>query len=266
MGDDGTGRTPEATVYVRGQPENWASSCQDFKAEPDPQNKDLPVLIEGSCPACRHPISRDLRSQPAVIAAALSDSTEDLYYLMTCNCVFGHPGAPDGVHGCGAQGGIKVVESNGMLNVIHHEVSPEQRDVEAWADDATRNRLAKTRAWAQQWMALLTAVAGLVSFGVVVDAAGDLGALAWGWRLLYAALGGLAIASIVTAVVRAWQAANPIKIEELKADCAARTSTYDAAVKYSETHLGKSYVWAVVGVLLFAASMVIRVMTAPPAA
>ncbi len=263
MGTVGAGSPNDTCNYVRGEPTGWETDCVDFEAVRGAPSADLPVSVYGSCPRCKHPISRNLRPQDAVIGVA-GEQQEGLHYLMTCNCIYGHEGAPEGVHGCGAQGGVRVLEKDGQLEVGYVMVTPEQRDVEAWANDATGNRLAKTRAWAQQWMALLTAVTGFVSFGVIIDAAGDLGALSWGWRLLYAALGGMALASIVIAVVRAWQAANPIKIDKLEADCEARRRKYDAAVEYSATQLGDSYGWAVVGALLFAASMVIRVMTAPP--
>jgi hypothetical protein len=220
--------------------------------------------VSGLCPRCRHPISKGLRAQEGVIAAAGPDPPKDLIYLMTCNCVHGHAGAPEGAYGCGAQGGLTVVGTDGAFEVQYRHVSPEQREVEAWADDALRNRLKRTRAWAQQWMTLLTAVTGLVSFGAILDVAGDLGALAWGWRLLYATLGGLALACMVAAIVRAWQASNPVSIGRLEADCVSRRSMYDAAVARSATSLADSYGWTVVGASLFVISMIVRVMTAPP--
>ena len=252
-------------AYLSGEPPDWPSKCEGFDAKSDPKNKELPVLVTGSCPRCNHRISLNLRPQPGVIVLASNgdESDDDYRYLMTCNCVCGHTGAPEGVHGCGAQGGIKVVDKDGSFHVAYVEVSPEQRNIEAWANEATRNPLAKRRTWAQQWIALLSAVTGLLSFGVVVDVAGDLGALPLGWRLLYATLGGMALICVVEAVVRAWQAANPTKIKELKADCAGRKAAYDTALDYSAARLSDSYGWAVVALLLFAASIVVRILSAP---
>ena len=96
---------------------------------------------------CRYPISRNLRSHDAVIGVA-GEQQEDLHYLMTCNCIYGHEGAPEAAHGCGAQGGVRVLKKDDRLVVRYVRVSPEQRDVEAWANDATTNRLAKMRVWA----------------------------------------------------------------------------------------------------------------------
>jgi hypothetical protein len=249
--------------YLRGQPREWQDRCAGFDAVPDPKTTSA-VKVKGRCPRCGHPIWRDLRSQRGVVAMAHGGNGEDLSYLMTCNCVYAHKDAPDGVHGCGAQGGVKVEGDQGSLTVSYVEVTPEQRVIEAWADDAVHNRLARTRAWAQQWMTLLTAVTGLVSFGAVIDAAGDLGALSLGWRTLYVTLGGMALACVVMAVVRAWQAANPIKIGALAADCHGRKLAYNEAVAYSAAQLADSYGWAIVAVLLLAASVATRVLTAPP--
>jgi hypothetical protein len=257
------GGQPAELGYVRGEPEQWSAACTGFSAESTPGAEVQEVEVTGRCPRCTHQISMNLGAQEAVIALA-RDARTSASYLMKCNCVQGHPDGPDGVFGCGAQGGIEVVEVGDAFEVRYKLIPPEQRGIEDWVDDAIAHRLTKTRTWAQQWMALLTAITGLVSFGAVLDAAGDLGALSWGTRLLYATLGGMALACIVTAVVKAWQASNPIRFDELKADCRSHKVAYDKAVKHSTDHLTDSYGWAVAAVVLFIASMVVRIMTAPP--
>jgi hypothetical protein len=262
---NGGGQTGELD-YFRGEPERWRAQCPGFSVQSVPGAGGPHLEVTGECPRCTHPISMSLRAQDGVVALAEDDAEESACYLVTCNCVRGHPDAPDGVFGCGAQGGIRLASRGGTFQVHYHEITPEQRRIEAWMDDAISHRLTKMRTWAQQWMALLTAITGLVSFGAVLDAAGDLGALSWGWRLLYATLGGMALACIVTAVVRAWQASNPIKFDELQADCKSHKDAYDKAVEYSTDQLTDSYGWAVASVVLFVASMVVRIMTAPPPA
>jgi hypothetical protein len=253
--------------YRHGESENWAEDCTTFlKLEADDVGgKGMLSRIGGTCPMCEHPISKTIRPfEEDVIGLSADDRRERLKdgskrYLVTCNCAFAHAGAPAGVRGCGAQGTVDVTPCEGGGGTLAYaETTGEQRDPDEWFEAAVNQRLSRVRELAGQWSTTLSAVTGLVAFGVIFDAGdADAGVTIGQWRL-YLALAGLALAAALAAVLLGAQAAGTKRFDVLPSDLAGRQSCYAEARRQAQGRLKASQVCCGAAVAALGVALIVR--------
>jgi hypothetical protein len=97
--------------YQRGEPDEWRSSVAALKVREIPgAGGHRAFEIAGPCPRCQHSIRKDV-SYVFGPALALSGQRESVTVRVVCNCTAAHEGAPAGVAGCGAEGGVELTFS-----------------------------------------------------------------------------------------------------------------------------------------------------------
>jgi hypothetical protein len=86
--------SPEADPYVDGMPKNWPDEAPRLIRPVQRENKEW--VLEGTCPRCRHKITKELGPTSGIGFGEGQDRV-----LLRCNCAYSHPG---GRPGCGAVG------------------------------------------------------------------------------------------------------------------------------------------------------------------
>jgi hypothetical protein len=252
---------PNEIAYARGEPDTWETACRGFQvtAEADQQGgSTAPTLISGTCPRCGHDISKSLVAQADVVAFSATARAGGPAFLVTCNCVGIHPDRPEGVYGCGAQGGVRLTQHGPDWVPVYVRLGVEEREADESAEAARRERLPRLRTFAQQWATAFGAIAGLVTFGAVLDADDAVRALRVPWSYVYVLCGGLALLFAALTVLYASRAAGLKMSSSLAADVPARLMHRDALIESTAGWLRGSYWWAALAVVFFAVSMGIR--------
>ena len=256
-------------AYVRGEPESWTKGCQELKVVPEearvakhPAGRVRVLHIQGPCPACGHILSREISPLAKGALFAPSKQTEGpRRYFVTCNCVSPHSGAPDGVRGCGAQGGVEVTTTATGWEVGYASLSIEERDADEWAERARLEQLTRVRQLASHWTDVWGVIAGLVAVGMIVDAEkadGKIYGLDPPTSTIYVALVGLALAAAVLAVLFAARAAGLRELDDIPADVKGRVGLQVAMVAYCRSRLTLSKFLALCSVALVALALGLR--------
>ena len=256
-------------LYVRGEPESWTKGCQKLKVVPEeakvaryPAGHVRVLRIEGPCPACGHILSKEISplAQGALFAPPRQAEGPRLYFV-TCNCVSPHSGAPDGVRGCGAQGGVQVTTTATGWEVDYASLSIEERDADEWAERARLEQLTRVRQLASHWADVWGVIAGLVAVGMIFDAEktdGKIYGLGPPSSTIYVALVGLALAAAVLAVLFAARAAGLRELDDIPADVKGRVGLQVAMVAYCRSRLTLSRSLALCSVVLIAVALGLR--------
>lgn len=253
--------------YRHGQSENWAEDCAGclkLDGDVDAGTKMLTRIV-GTCPMCGHPIVKTIRPFEEDVVGFSADQRckrlEDgaKLYLVTCNCVYAHDGAPEGVRGCGAQGTVRVTPGEGGGGTLEYaKTTGEQRDPDEWFEAAVSQRLSRVRELATQWSAMLGVVTGFVAFGAIFDA-GDAGIAATSGRWKpYLVLAGLALAAAMAAVVLGAQAASLKRFDVLPSDLTGRASSYAQARRHAQDRLKASQVCCAAAVAVLGVALIVR--------
>jgi hypothetical protein len=92
-----------AVPYLVGTPPNWASGVSKFTVE----GADPKYELVGPCPRCEHKLSKNLSDMISAPGYA-GGAARNVEIRVKCNCDQPHDGQPDDIHGCGAEGSVKV--------------------------------------------------------------------------------------------------------------------------------------------------------------
>lgn len=65
-------------------------------------NRETDRIKAGDCPHCEHPMT--VRYEGSIVTTFALVTLTASRMAAVCNCHFKHPGAPDGVTGCGRRG------------------------------------------------------------------------------------------------------------------------------------------------------------------
>lgn len=87
--------------YLEGTPEEWDAGVAAL--QPAAQGG---VALVGPCPRCADAIRAPLDDLP--LPAFGLHKHKQMVVRVVCNCSTAHPGAPAGVRGCGAEGGVTL--------------------------------------------------------------------------------------------------------------------------------------------------------------
>ena len=254
------------TSYARGEPVSWEVLCGKFEVRSHElrvgkyvRGHGRAMRIEGKRPGCDHQLSKEISplAQGALFAPPRPAEGAQTY-VVTCNCVSQHPGAPDGVRGCGAQGGVTVTPKGSGWEVVYANPTVSERDADEWAERARLEQLPRVRALAAQWMAVWGVIAGLITFGTIFDADERIYGLTSPSSAVYVATAGLSLAAAVLAVVFASQAAGLRELDDIPADVAGRVELQVAMVAYCRSRLTQSRIFAMCSVILVAGALGLR--------
>jgi hypothetical protein len=92
---------PSPIGYQEGTPANWEEGTAAFTL-----SQDGGLAIVGPCPRCKELIRRPLGVD--VLPAFGQAQSRTMKVRVVCNCATSHPGAPPGMLGCGAEGGVEI--------------------------------------------------------------------------------------------------------------------------------------------------------------
>ena len=274
-----------AAKYQVGEPDSWRARVAELRVKRGPRiglgwsgrarstwerQQYERRVIEGKCPRCGHRMTKDVTVDPKNLKETFRDTGGKLtkdddpydHYFLVCNCVHFHEGAPTGTSGCGAQGGARVRHFPPDRQpkdqaVEYEEMSVEERDANAWVEQARHDDLVQVRQFAGQWQTTITAVIGLVSVGTIIGADDAIHKLQYGWAVAYFIFGGLALIAAVASVVYASESAGLRRVH-VSADIRDRLMLHRSLVAYSLHKLMISKGLALTAVVLLAISLVLR--------
>lgn len=91
--------------YAAGTPSEWDDGTKEFSVNVCGGSQRV-YSLTGPCPRCGHELHKDITSY---LGPALTSGVADITVSVRCNCEANtHKGQPDGVNGCGAEGGIRL--------------------------------------------------------------------------------------------------------------------------------------------------------------
>jgi hypothetical protein len=153
---------------------------------------------------------------------------------------------------------MSTSESHPSLpNVNYSPLTPEQRDADAWAEQALQQRLPATRDLAQKWGATVTALTALLGTGTIIDADDAVRALESSYAVYYGIAAGGALLAAAASILFASQAGQVGLVQippGVKERVALRNSLFEGAAR----KLRVSGFFAAVAVVLLIASFGIR--------
>ena len=184
------------------------------------------------------------------------DDGKSTTYLVTCNCVFGHRDAPEGVRGCGWQAAVRVTSREGERPKVEQVTgNANEWDDDEYVERASRQQLQQVRQFAGQWTAMLGVVTGFLAVGTFFDfTRKDLALQGLAW-IVYAAAALVALAAAVASVAPGFQAAGLKHFTTIPADTGGRMTLMDKAVKDCRLRLSLSRWGALVAVIALAVAV-----------
>lgn len=93
--------------YASGEPPEWDAGVAALGARQVGDRKPPSYEVFGPCPRCGDGLTQDI-SQIVAPAIGLDKPRKPIKVRVVCNCAAYHEGAPAGVDGCGAWGGLEL--------------------------------------------------------------------------------------------------------------------------------------------------------------
>jgi hypothetical protein len=215
--------------YQPGNPDNWPIGVVKLHIlEVPTQEGKVERKLVGPCPRCGHEIFKDLepRDGPYLV------EPPPMIVQVVCNCDHAHSGAPANTPGCGAAGGAEVPGAGSEVKPA--TLTPGQRDADAWAEEAERERLPRIRQVAQDWQVSVSTITALFGAGTLISADAVVRSLdPSGWAVLYGVLAALALVSAGVAILLASLAGHPV--------WSTRSPNVPAEVQLREDRISKAH-------------------------
>jgi hypothetical protein len=93
--------------YEAGEPPEWEAGVGALQLRRVGNSRPPSFEIVGPCPRCKDELTEDV-SYVVAPAVGLPTRQEPIRIRIVCNCAAYHEGAPAGVEGCGASGGVEI--------------------------------------------------------------------------------------------------------------------------------------------------------------